>query len=62
MSDSENTAKHHQELRDELNELEAAMRGADQFHTLNEQVEEIDRKGIDAAENYDKWDEEDKED
>lgn len=45
-------------LKQELNELETTMHEADQFHTLEEQVEDMKRRGIDPSKTYKKWDDE----
>lgn len=49
-------------LKQELNELETTMHEADQFHTLEEQVEDMKRRGIDPSKNYKKWDDEEDDD
>ena len=49
-------------LKQELNELETTMHEADQFHTLEEQVEDMKRRGIDSSKNYKKWDDEEDDD
>lgn len=50
------------ELTQELNKLEKAMYDAEQFHTLEEQVADMKRRGIDPSKTYDDWDEKEKED
>lgn len=52
----------HKELTKELNELEDSMHEAEQFHTLEEQVADMKRRGIDPSEAYKKWDDEKEED
>jgi hypothetical protein len=48
-------------LKHEIDELEQTMHEAEQFHTLEEQVADMKRRGIDPSKSYDKWDDEDKE-
>ncbi|MFB2537759.1 MULTISPECIES: hypothetical protein [unclassified Acinetobacter] len=50
-----------QEQIDELNHLEEVMLDAKQFHTLEEKLEDLKKRGIDPSENAEKWDEEDQE-
>ena len=49
-------------LKDEINHLEEAMHDADQFHTLEEQVADMKRRGIDPSSAYKKWDDDKDED
>lgn len=44
------------ELKSELNQLEDSMREADQFHTLEEQVADMKRRGVDPSKAYKDWD------
>lgn len=59
---SENNLPHVENLKKDIDKLSNSMREADQFHTLEEQAADMKRQGIDPAENYDKWDNEDKDD
>ncbi|WP_019672378.1 hypothetical protein [Psychrobacter lutiphocae] len=45
-------------LKEELDHLEEVMHEVEQFHTLEEQVEDMKRRGIDPHESYKKWDDE----
>ncbi len=46
-------------LTDHINELEDTMHEAQQFRTLEEQVEDMKRRGINPREKFDQWDIED---
>lgn len=46
----------HDALKHELDELETTMHEADQFHTLEEQVADMKRRGIDPSDTYKQWD------
>ena len=48
-----------QVLTDHINELEDTMHEAQQFRTLEEQVEDMKRRGINPKEKFDQWDIED---
>ena len=48
-------------LKQEINQLEDTMHDADQYHTLEEQVADMKRRGIDPSSTYKKWDDEKKE-
>lgn len=48
-----------QVLTDHINELEDTMHEAQQFRTLEEQVEDMKRRGINPREKFDQWDIED---
>ena len=48
-------------LRKELEGLEKTMHDTEQFHTLEEQVADMKRRGIDPTKTYDDWDEKEKE-
>lgn len=50
------------ELNHEIEKLEETMHDAEQFHTLEEQVADMKRRGIDPSTTYQDWDEEEKED
>lgn len=50
------------ELKNEIDGLEKSMHDADQFHTLEEQVADMKRRGIDPSKTYKKWDDEKEED
>ncbi len=43
-------------LKQELNQLEETMHDAEQFHTLEEQVADMKRRGIDPKKSYKEWD------
>ncbi|MDO5768033.1 MAG: hypothetical protein Q4P13_00885 [Psychrobacter sp.] len=43
-------------LKQEIVDLENTMHEADQFHTLEEQVADMKRRGIDPNQSYEKWD------
>lgn len=43
-------------LKKELAKLTETMHEADQFHTLEEQIADMKRRGIDPRESYKKWD------
>ena len=45
-------------LKQEIVDLENTMHEADQFHTLEEQVADMKRRGIDPNQSYEKWDDE----
>lgn len=47
----------HAALTEEISELEDAMHEAQQFRTLEEQVEDMKRRGINPRDNFKKWDE-----
>ena len=49
-------------LKHEIDDLENTMHEADQFHTLEEQVADMKRRGIDPSAAYKKWDDEKEED
>lgn len=49
-------------LKNELNELEETMHDAESPHTLEEQVADMKRRGIDPSKSYQKWDDEESED
>lgn len=55
------TNRNSDKLKDEINHLEETMHDADQFHTLEEQIADMKRRGIDPSKAYKKWDD-DKED
>lgn len=46
-------------LINEINILEEKMHEADQFRTLEEQVADMKRRGINPRDNYKRWDDED---
>lgn len=46
------------ELQKEFDDLEQTMVDADQFRTLEEQVAEMKRRGIDPSEAYKRWEDE----
>ncbi len=50
------------ELKQEIDGLEKSMHDADQFHTLEEQVADMKRRGVDPSETYKKWDDEKEDD
>ena len=45
------------DLENNINQLEDTMHEAQQFHTLEEQVEDMKRRGINPRDNFKKWDE-----
>lgn len=45
-----------EELKTNIGQLEEAMREADQFHTLEEQVADMKRRGVDPSKTYRDWD------
>ena len=45
------------ELENNINQLEDTMHEAQQFRTLEEQVEDMKRRGINPRDNFKKWDE-----
>ncbi|WP_352339244.1 hypothetical protein [Psychrobacter sp. 16-MNA-CIBAN-0192] len=49
-------------LKKELEGLEKTMHDTEQFHTLEEQVADMKRRGIDPSKVYDDWDEKEKDD
>ncbi len=52
------TNSNERNLKDEINHLEETMHDAEQFHTLEEQVADMKRRGIDPSSAYKKWDDE----
>ena len=46
-----------QALEEHINELENTMHNAQQFRTLEEQVEDMKRRGINPRDAFKKWDE-----
>lgn len=50
------------ELSQELEQLEQAMHDTEQFHTLEEQVADMKRRGIDPSKAYNDWDEKENDD
>lgn len=52
----------HENLTDNLTKLEDTMHQADRSRTLEEQVVDMKRRGIDPKENYKKWDDDDERD
>ena len=46
----------------ELEALEKTMHDAEQFHTLEEQVADMKRRGLDPSKNYNDWDAKEEED
>ncbi|WP_201617681.1 hypothetical protein [Psychrobacter urativorans] len=52
----------HDDLTQKIDKLEKTMHDADQFHTLEEQVADMKRRGIDPSEAYRDWDEKEKDD
>ncbi|WP_201557996.1 hypothetical protein [Psychrobacter sp. 72-O-c] len=50
------------ELMSDIDKQAEAMHDADQFHTLEEQVADMKRRGIDPSKTYNDWDEKEKED
>ncbi|WP_201586805.1 hypothetical protein [Psychrobacter jeotgali] len=57
MTDSKN-----KDLKQEFDKLEETMIDADQFRTLEEQVAEMKRRGIDPSKTYKKWDDDEDDD
>ncbi|WP_227429217.1 hypothetical protein [Psychrobacter sp. I-STPA6b] len=51
MSTPENDA-----LKHEIDDLENTMHETEQFHTLEEQVADMKRRGINPSQSYKKWD------
>ena len=49
-------------LNEELNKLEDSMHEARQFRTLEEQVADMKRRGINPSENFKKWDDDEEDD
>ena len=45
------------DVENNINQLEDTMHEAQQFHTLEEQVEDMKRRGINPRDNFKKWDE-----
>lgn len=52
------TNRDNDKLKGELDHLENSMHDAEQFHTLEEQVADMKRRGIDPSKAYKKWDDE----
>lgn len=52
-----NTLPPTEALKEHINELEDTMHEAQQFRTLEEQVEDMKRRGINPRDNFKKWDE-----
>ncbi|SNT70807.1 hypothetical protein [Psychrobacter sp. LV10R520-6] len=50
------------ELMSDIDKQAEMMHNADQFHTLEEQVADMKRRGIDPSKTYNDWDEKEKED
>ncbi len=50
------------ELREKFGKLAESMREADQFHTLEEQVADMKRRGVDPSETFKTWDDDKDED
>lgn len=50
------------ELNSEISELEDSMHEARQFRTLEEQVADMKRRGINPSENFKKWDDDEDDD
>lgn len=50
------------ELMSDIDKQAETMHDADQFHTLEEQVADMKRRGIDPSKTYKDWDEEEEED
>ncbi|WP_350562727.1 hypothetical protein [Psychrobacter sp. CAL346-MNA-CIBAN-0220] len=50
------------ELKQDIDKLEKAMHDSEQFHTLEEQIADMKRRGIDPSKTYNDWDEEEKDD
>lgn len=46
-----------EDLENKINQLEDTMHEAQQFRTLEEQVEDMKRRGINPRDNFKKWDE-----
>jgi len=46
-----------EDLENNINQLEDTMHEAQQFRTLEEQVEDMKRRGINPRDNFKKWDE-----
>ena len=44
------------EIKKELDKLEKVMHDTEQFHTLEEQVADMKRRGIDPSKSYNDWD------
>lgn len=53
------TNQNNDALINEINTLEEKMHDADQFRTLEEQVADMKRRGINPRDNYKRWDDED---
>ncbi|AWT48321.1 hypothetical protein DLE54_01420 [Psychrobacter sp. YP14] len=49
-------------LKNEIDHLEQVLHQAEGGHTLEEQIADMKRRGIDPSENYKKWDDEEEED
>jgi len=49
-------------LSNELDALENAMHDTEQFHTLEEQVADMKRRGLDPSKTYNDWDAKEEED
>lgn len=58
--------KHHtktaNQLSQKIDELSQTMHDTEQFRTLEEQVADMKRRGIDPAKSFAKWDDDEKED
>ncbi len=52
----------HDELKNEITELEKTMHDAEQFHTLEEQVADMKRRGLDPSKTYNDWDDKERDD
>lgn len=53
------TTPYTEALTEHIEQLEDTMHEAQQFRTLEEQVEDMKRRGINPRENFDRWDKED---
>ena len=49
-----------EELKKEIAELEKTMHDTEQFHTLEEQVADMKRRGLDPSKTYNDWDDKEK--
>lgn len=58
---NEATQKTNTELTQEFTQLENTMHETEQFRTLEEQVADMKRRGIDPAKSYQKWDDDEEE-
>lgn len=59
---TEHHTKTTNQLAQKIDELSQTMHDTEQFRTLEEQVADMKRRGIDPAKSFAKWDDDEKED